>query len=45
MTDARPEPTAAERDSLAIRWLIVKVAVFLLVPAVAAAVAVTLTLR
>jgi hypothetical protein len=39
------EPTAAERDRRAIRWLIVKVAVFLLVPVIAAVVAVTFTLR
>jgi len=38
-------PSAAERDRRAIRWLVIKVAVFVLVPVIAAAIIVPLSLR
>jgi hypothetical protein len=41
-----PQPTSSrDRDLNAIRWLILKVAVFVLVPVLAAAVIVPLSLR
>ena len=38
-------PSAAERERRALRWLAIKVAVFVLVPVIAAAIIVPLSLR